>query len=424
MLFEVFSVKLFRLYMRLRYNILQLLLLIFHPQKNTKHIKKERNIIEQRKRDEFSKNNKITEKILYNLAISKNDNNSVTRQLQNSHIDLYHFDKMKTKNSPLKLPDNMIRKCYGCCEFYDTFHANYVYSCISCGNKFQRYRHLQSDLKGRIAIVTGAKSKLGHQVVLKLLNAGATVIGTTRNPEKMRKLFECYGQDIIQNLDIYPNCLDLDCKDIQSKINILVEYVNQKYKSLDILVNLAAQTIRVREKPTNLEVDVPNRYGDPKFVKDNFVNSWSMEINHFEQSEMEEIFRVNVIAPTLLISSCIPLLRNSNFRPFIINVHAREGLIEVTKSKYHIHTNYGKTSLHMLTKCLISYQYKTNKGKKFAIHGCCPGFISVDEYYEAQRPWIVPPLDEVDGAARILFPLFKNMKSVPKTRRHFDQLSY
>ena len=41
---------------------------------------------------------------------------------------------------------------------------------------------------------------------------------------------------------------------------------------------------------------------------------------------------------------------------------------------------------------------------------------------EEKRPWIVPPLDEIDGAARILFPLFSNFQSCSKTRRHFFQL--
>ena len=78
----------------------------------------------------------------------------------------------------------------------------------------------------------------------------------------------------------------------------------------------------------------------------------------------------------------------------------------------------------MLTKCLISYRHKTSSGKKFSIHGCCPGFISIDEYYENKRPWIVPPIDEIDGAARILYPLFNDLNSNPMTRRHYDSFVY
>ena len=108
--------------------------------------------------------------------------------------------------------------------------------------------------------------------------------------------------------------------------------------------------------------------------------------------------------------------------PYIINVHAREGLINVKKSKFHIHLNMAKIGLSMLTKCLVSSKLKTFNGELFRIHGVDPGWISVDEYYEENRPWIVPPLDEIDGAARILFPLFSNFQSCSKTRRHFFQL--
>ena len=64
-----------------------------------------------------------------------------------------------------------------------------------------------------------------------------------------------------------------------------------------------------------------------------------------------------------------------------------------------------KAGLAMLTLCLTKSDLKTENGKSFSIHGCDPGWISVDEYYEDSKPWDIPPLDERDGAARILYPL-------------------
>lgn len=61
-------------------------------------------------------------------------------------------------------------------------------------------------------------------------------------------------------------------------------------------------------------------------------------------------------------------------------------------------------------------------GVLFAIHGVNPGWISVDEYYEEDRPWVVPPLDEIDGAARILHPLFAKLSSCGVTRNHYHRL--
>ena len=84
-----------------------------------------------------------------------------------------------------------------------------------------------------------------------------------------------------------------------------------------------------------------------------------------------------------------------------------------------------KCALAMLTKCIVKSKHMVTKyNEKINVHGCDPGWISIDEYYENDRPWIIPPLDEVDGAARVLFPLFMSLPSEQKTRRHFTELLY
>ena len=75
---------------------------------------------------------------------------------------------------------------------------------------------------------------------------------------------------------------------------------------------------------------------------------------------MEEVFRVNAIAPTLLIKTMLPLLLESP-APFVINVHAREGRFQCGKSSKHIHTNMAKAALAMLTRTLTAarnYRYR------------------------------------------------------------------
>ena len=79
--------------------------------------------------------------------------------------------------------------CYGCNNLTDRFHGNYVYSCVRCGSIFQENRYLLTPQVGKVAVVTGARTKLGYQVCLTLLRAGAVVIGTTRFVDKARKTY-------------------------------------------------------------------------------------------------------------------------------------------------------------------------------------------------------------------------------------------
>lgn len=355
-------------------------------------------------------------------------NNVVSRQLQESCHDLYDFDistPLNTVSFECKKEERFF--CYGCGHLSRRTHSVYVFSCKLCGNKFQKYRHLTRDLTGHTAVVIGGRTKLGHQVIVKLLNAGAIVIGTTRYPDRALELFQKYTHwdTWKDNLHFYPKSFDLDTTDIQKTTEGLAEYVRSVSESLDILVNCAAQTIRVREKEKTFNNTEQNRYGDAKFVKETHVNSWQMDFSDLIQSEMEEVYRINAVAPSIVIQNMIPIMQKSSRQPYIINVHAREGLFNVTKNQKHIHTNMAKAGLAMLTKCLKSCRLKTDNGVLFGIHGCDCGWISIDEYYESNVPWIVPPLDEIDGAARILFPVFQKLPgSTMKTRRHFDQLTY
>lgn len=255
-------------------------------------------------------------------------------------------------------------------------------------------------------------------IVIKLLDAGATVIGTTRYPRKASKIYEKYDKynEWKNRLIIYHENFDLDTRQLDKKISKLYKFIDVNFGCLDVFINCAAQTIRVREKKKYNYVSDKNRYNDPKFVKNNYINSWNMRLGDFNQKEMEEVYRINAVAPTLMFKSKVS--------PYIINVHAREGLFEVGKGSSHLHTNMAKSGLGMLTKCIANENYKTLEGEKIKIHGCDPGWISIDEYYEKNRPWIIPPLDEIDGASRILFPLFGSLKSCQKTRRHFVKFTY
>jgi NAD(P)-dependent dehydrogenase (short-subunit alcohol dehydrogenase family) len=326
---------------------------------------------------------------------------------------------------PIELPEPI--DCYGCNKPVMMVHSDYVYSCKQCGDFFQKCRGLSKSRLGDVAIVTGARTKLGHQICLKLLRAGVAVFGTTRFPEKALQLFSQYRDydEFKHRLFLYP--LDLDVPDMENEFEKFREHVQSKFDKVDILVNCAAQTIRHREKMPEAErtqSEEHNRYGDSKFVERGAVNSWNMTLSDLCQKEMEELFRINSIAPVLITKVFLPLLKQSN-RAYIINVHAKEGLFNVHKTSRHMHTNMAKSAIAMFTRVLVDSRYVSEKtGVKFAVHGCDPGWISIDEYELDGSQWITPPLDEVDGAARILYPLWEERSSNPKTRRHFEKFLY
>ena len=74
------------------------------------------------------------------------------------------------------------RHCYVCKQHYDVVHFFYDQLCPSCAalNFFKRTE--SADLRGRVALLTGGRVKIGYQAGLKLLRAGARLIVTTRFP--------------------------------------------------------------------------------------------------------------------------------------------------------------------------------------------------------------------------------------------------
>jgi len=344
-----------------------------------------------------------------------------------THVD---FDQLDTKlkkvyNTTHKqnVGDGEIFSCYSCQENITLSHHHYIFCCSRCGKTFWRLRHATRNLHGVVAFVTGGRIKLGHQVVLRLLRCHASVVATTRNPQKAMAMFSQYTDSSVWIHRLYFLPLNLSVPDIPGELQPIYEFIDNKFGKLDIVVNCAAQTIRSRDSGrvfTTQESIELNRYGDYKYVPQQFANSWDASLVGVDQEEMEEIFRVNAVAPFLIFQKMLPLLECSD-DPFLINVHAREGLFNVLKSCKHIHTNMGKAASAMFTRSLMFFHFPNSK-KKVKVHGCDPGWISIDEYYKDGSVWIVPPLDERDGAARILYPLMQSMKTNSNTRRHYFQI--
>ncbi len=74
------------------------------------------------------------------------------------------------------------RKCYVCKRAYQERHHFYDQLCPSCGELNFARRTATADLRGRVALVTGARVKIGFQASLLLLRAGCVVAACTRFP--------------------------------------------------------------------------------------------------------------------------------------------------------------------------------------------------------------------------------------------------
>ena len=77
------------------------------------------------------------------------------------------------------------RHCYTCKKRFDGLHEFYSQLCPACAALNWRMRSRTEDLTGRVALLTGARVKIGFETGLKLLRAGAYVIATTRFPHDL-----------------------------------------------------------------------------------------------------------------------------------------------------------------------------------------------------------------------------------------------
>ena len=75
---------------------------------------------------------------------------------------------------------NESKGCYVCKKQYTELHHHYDSMCRTCAEVNWLKRNATADLSGRVALVTGSRVKIGFEIVLYLLRAGARVIATTR----------------------------------------------------------------------------------------------------------------------------------------------------------------------------------------------------------------------------------------------------
>jgi len=143
-------------------------------------------------------------------------------------------------------------------------------------------------------------------------------------------------------------------------------------------------------------------------------NSWRMTLAEVPTPELLEVQLVNAVAPFILCSRLKPLMmRHRTGEKHIVNVSAMEGIFSRgTKTDKHPHTNMAKAALNMMT--LTSAPDFARDG--IFMNAVDTGWVTdEDPIQHAERKKseldFQPPLDIVDGAARICDPFFAGLLS-------------
>ncbi|SMD31855.1 short chain dehydrogenase [Reichenbachiella faecimaris] len=144
------------------------------------------------------------------------------------------------------------------------------------------------------------------------------------------------------------------------------------------------------------------------------TNSWRLKLGEINTIEMVEVQLVNAVAPFVLNNRLVNLMKKENTgAKHIINVSAMEGKFhQFHKEARHPHTNMAKAALNMMTLTSAA------ELPKFGIftNAVDTGWVTDEDPSElAKRKEeehdFQPPLDIVDGAARVLDPLFEGINT-------------
>ncbi|HEY6728447.1 MAG TPA: SDR family oxidoreductase [Polyangiaceae bacterium] len=366
---------------------------------------------------------------------------------------------LPSSERPSEVPPRRLRKpraCYVCKAPFTELHFFYDSMCLGCAEHNYQKRTPQGSLAGRTALVTGARIKIGYHITLMLLRAGARVIATSRFPQDAVLR---YSEE--RDFDVWKDRLALYGLDLRHcpSVEAFADHVASTSDRLDLLINNAAQTIqrpvqyyaalldREREPLARLLpaqkallaghaglvksdafsaralaplAEVGSEHDAQAFPRGRFdddgnqldlrpMNSWRLRAEDVQTPELLEVHLVNAISPFILVSRLHALmLRTDNRDKHVVNVSAMEGCFSRnTKTEKHPHTNMAKASLNMLTR--TSAADFAQKG--IFMNSVDTGWVTdEDPHVHAMRKRheddFHPPLDAIDGAARVVDPIF------------------
>jgi NAD(P)-dependent dehydrogenase (short-subunit alcohol dehydrogenase family) len=139
------------------------------------------------------------------------------------------------------------------------------------------------------------------------------------------------------------------------------------------------------------------------------TNSWRLRLGEIPAAEMLEVQLVNSVAPFVLCNRLVSLMRRDHTgQKHIVNVTAMEGkFFRFRKDDRHPHTNMAKAALNMMTH--TSAEDLARDG--IYMNAVDTGWVTDEDplelsQFKQQVHDFQPPLDIVDGAARVCDPFF------------------
>jgi NAD(P)-dependent dehydrogenase (short-subunit alcohol dehydrogenase family) len=358
------------------------------------------------------------------------------------------------------------RGCYVCKRRYAEVDAFYHQLCPACAARNRARREARTDLRGRRALLTGGRAKIGMYIALRLLRDGAQTTITTRFPRDAARRFAAMADsaDWLHRLRI----VGIDLRNPAQVVALADEIAAEG--PLDILVNNAAQTVRRSAAAYALLAEAeaapllpgplpairtfgpggptsglppaaaasrphwtptphalsalalsagsasPARIAAEQAIDAGglvpdlaAVNSWSQHVEEVDPVELLEVQLCNQTAPFILVGRLrAALAASAARRTYIVNVSAMEGQFHRGyKGPGHPHTNMAKAALNMLTRTSAHEMLRDG----ILMTSVDTGWVT-DERPHPTRMRLAgggfhAPLDLVDGAARVYDPIVR-----------------
>ena len=363
--------------------------------------------------------------------------------------------------------------CYICKAQYRDVHHFYDQLCQRCAEFNFAKRSELADMSGMVVLLTGGRVKIGYQAGIKLLRCGAELIVATRFPRDAAHRYaaeadfadwghrlEVFGLDLRHTPSVEAFCAHLlatrtrldaivnnACQTVRRPPGFYAHMMADETAALDTLpthvldlvgryeqlgsgahdVQALATTSSTSAAEMSQAALLPDDRIDPSTlfppgqldqdlqqVDLRGRNSWRLQLHEVSTIELLETQLVNAVAPFVLNARLKPLMEATpGIHKHIVNVSAVEGqFYRPRKTTKHPHTNMAKAALNMMTRTSATDYH----GSGINMNSVDTGWVSDEDpvAIAAQKTAehrFHPPLDIVDGAARIVDPIIDGLNT-------------